>query len=125
MGTERRNNSKKRQQKGYGNILFVCILAFVLDLVFAAVSHWCIGAAAGEVYYQMIFLPLSAFVVAFFALLKTRNVLLSMIVPFVAHFLLYWIMVGLSLSVILWMLLYMFSGFIGLAMGYIVVTHKD
>lgn len=125
MGTGRRSNSNKHKQKGYGNILFVCILTLILDVAFAFVSHWGIGASAGEVYYQMIFLPLSAFAVAFFAMIKTRNVLLGMVIPFIVHFLSYWVVLGLSLLVILWMLLYMFSGFIGLAMGYIVVTHKD
>ena len=91
----------------------------------AGISHWIIGGMAGTIYYQMVFLPLSAFVGAFFTLLRTRNVLLGLTVPYIVHLLLYWIMVGLSLSVILWMLLYIFSGFIGLAIGYIVVTHRD
>ncbi len=125
MGATRRNNRNQHKQAEYGHILFVGILALIVDISLALVAWLAIGGRAGAIYYQMVFLPLAAFVVAFFALVRTRKMLLGMIIPLVVHLLLHWIVVGLSMAVILWMLLYAFSGFIGLAIGYIVVTHRD
>ncbi len=125
MGVTRQNNRNRHKQKEYGNILFVSIFALIVDVLFACIAGIAIGGKTGTVYYQMVFLPLAAFVVAFFILIRTRKMLLGMTIPLIVHLLLYWIMVGLSLSIVLWLFLYMFSSFIGLAMAYIVVTHKD
>lgn len=125
MRTGSRNNRGRHKQKGYGNILFVGIFTLVVDLLLAIVAGAMIGGTVGVIYYQTVFLPLATFVAAFFTLMRCRKMLLCMCLPMLVHLLFYWIMVGLSPSVILWMSLYMFSGFIGLAMSYIVVTHKE
>lgn len=119
-----RDKQKSGMSLRYKRAVFVLLFTAIIDTVFALITHFTIGGAVGEIYLQMVFLPLSAFVSSFFTLLFTRATGLCLICPVISHLLLYGIVLGFSGAMLLWMLLYLFSGFVGLAISYIVLTHK-
>lgn len=97
----------------------------VADLLVLLVAIFAIGGEAGDIFLQTVLFPLAAFVGGFFALVATRHVVACLLASIVVHTLLYGIAMGFSLAAILWIILYLLSGFVGLSIAYIVITHKS
>ncbi len=117
--------SKKARVPQYWAPIKALGSVLIADLVVVAIALLAIGGETGDVFLQTVLFPLAAFVGGFFSLVATRHVVACLLVPIAVHTLLYCIVLGFSAVTALWILLYLLSGFVGLSVAYIVLTHKS
>ena len=121
----RNSNNKKSGSLPYQTLLYAVGGILIADLLVMALALLGIGGETGRVYLQTVLFPLAAFVGGFFSLVATRHVLVCLTSSLVVHALLYCIALGFNVGMFLWLLLYLISGFVGLSIAYIVLTHKS
>lgn len=122
----RRNvQSRKNKMSKYQVPLRAAGTVLIVDVIVIAIALLAVGGEPGRIFLQMVLFPLAAFVSGFFALVATRHVVVCLLSSIAIHTLLYWIALGLSGGMILWILLYLLSSFVGLSIAYIVLTHRS
>ena len=116
--------SKKGNAPQYQVLIKAISTVLVADLIVMLIALHAIGGEAGEIFLQTILFPVAAFVSGFFSLVATKHVAMCLLSSVVVHTLLYCITLGFGVGMILWILLYLINGFVGLSVAYILITHK-
>lgn len=124
VGAVMRNNRRGGMLQNLCKVLCVCLCAAVIDVVAVCISRFVMTGQIGMIYLQMVFLPLAAFVSGFFTLVMTRVTGFCILVPLLVHLIAYGLVLGFSFGMFLWGLLYLISGFMGLGIAYIAMTHR-
>lgn len=100
------------------------IIFLVVGLAGLGIARLTVGAELYKQIFRLVILPICAFVSGFVSLIVLKKAAECFLVSLFADAVIYLIVLGFSLWVLLWNLLYVFSSFIGLAIAYIILTHK-
>ena len=123
----RSDRERAKQNKGMSGLsaVLAAVLVFILTgIIGYAVCRLAAGRENCAGFFKVLVLPMTSFVAGFISLMILKKAGGCLIAAAVSDIPLFLFICGMHISVLLWNLLYILSGLIGLFIAYLALTHK-
>ncbi len=105
--------------------LAAVIIFLATGFIGLGITRMAVDPGAFRQVFRLAVLPACAFAAGFLSLIILRQVNVCLASAVFSNAIVYLVVMGFSFAVLLWNLLYIFSALMGLAIAYIVLTHKE